>query len=418
MDMEYNISQELRTPIKRIKNLTLTSPTFQFLPPNLYPSLDQLDIQMTDKGYSRKLTTNVLEELNARATSVLANTTNTTHSSPAQSHRNPGKRFSAAHHRKFGKMELISSHYAATRRFSPQAASLPPRPTTRSIQRLPNPSHQADALDQKRVPDEVLSSVTKRRRTLLGAEEVPNPPPLSPLAPPLLMQPCIESRPQMNYVASSIDEIDSSPIRKISPSKGSLNLNELLHDYTTKTTDISPTRALRPAHHSAAVPVRATADALTVEHQFLKPRPILRAAGPAQAQVRLRMSLLELAGVKHSGSPATKLAKASSHSCLPTNHSKTNIPVLTKRPSVPRFDTSRPPSRRGSAAAKPNITIPQPFLLYNKPTIASSQKSIDCDRKEPSRSLKHKALASSLPPQKRTESRFLRFFSKTERSAR
>lgn len=414
MDMEYNISQELRTPIKRIKNLTLTSPTFQFLPPNLYPSLDKLDTQMTDKGYSRKLTTNVLEELNARATSVLANTTNTSHSSPAHPHRNQGKRFSAAHHRKFGKMELISSHYAATRCFDQQAATLPPRPTTRSVQRLPNPTHQADALDPKRVPDEVLSSVTKRRRTLLGAEEVPHPPPLSPLAPPLLLQPCIESRPQMNYVASPIDEIDSSPIRKISPSKGSLNLNELLHDYTTKTTDISPTRALLPAHQATTAPVRATADALTIEHQFLKPRPILRAAGPAQAQVRQRMSLLELAGVKHS----TKLSKTSSHSSLPTNHSKTNIPVLTKRPSVPRFDTSRPQSRRGSTATKPNITIPQPFLLYNKPTIASSQKSIDSDRKEPSRSLKHKALASSLPPQKRTESRFLRFFGKTERSAR
>ncbi|CAH2351283.1 hypothetical protein CLIB1423_03S02784 [[Candida] railenensis] len=492
MDVDFNVSQELNTPIKKIKNLTLTSP-FQFSPPNLYPSLDDLGTEMSNKGYSRKLTNNVLDELNARASEIsryikqpLTNTTNIG-SSPTAQRR---KRYSGIHRQKFNKMDSISSHYAAGRQHQqlhehsqvvhqhqlPYHAVSHTSPPPMKRTEMYSPNRMRLDSEDKREPDEIMSSVTKRRRTLHGPEEVL----------PSLTQPghnqstAIDLEPDMHDVSSPF-ELNSSPIRKISPSKGSMNLNELLNDFTTKTNDISPTRLPMPVasrnqlmrsptikassttvrNLSTTSPVQppqaaaASAQPKFMERQFLKPKPILRPQPlGSNSPSRVRVSSLEMAGVKssssnsisslskkpstvslnvptshtalkapHGGSGIPVLSRKSSHSTLnhinnptptlqkktsiPTLQKKTSIPKLASKPSIPRFDSLHPKPSPSSHST----TTPQPFSLYNRPTISSSQKSIETSAPHSTSTsqLKHKMSSSSLQPQKRTESRFSRF---------
>jgi len=128
INKSYNTSFELSTPIRKIKYLTLNSPKSGNKSP-IYPNLDDIVISppdkenyhartnvassMLNKGYSKKLTNNVLAELNSRANeiskSIKSPPPDLGHRS-VQQRRN--KRYSGIHWSKFNKMESISDHYS------------------------------------------------------------------------------------------------------------------------------------------------------------------------------------------------------------------------------------------------------------------------------------------------------------------
>ncbi|CAK7916265.1 hypothetical protein CAAN1_26S00342 [[Candida] anglica] len=499
-----NISAELSTPIKRIKNLHITSPTFQFAPKNLYPTLNDLDTEMANKGYSRRLTNNVLDELDARASEIsrymspLNNSTNIMspgHSSGASASCSGSgsgagaaaarrKRYSGVHRDRFNKMDSISSHYAASRDHHvrrPTTTTTPGSCTPSGVQveaQTPHPMIRNEVhhqniptkmdIDDKREPEEIVSSVTKRRRTLHGPEEVipvsvlQSSPTTSAVPHPILHPP--SPCPQTKASVSPVHSINSSPIRKISPSKGSMNLNQLLNN-TASSASASTYSSAAPTYSSASMSASASASAST-RREFLKPRPVLKPHAQPQSPGRVRISSLEMAGVKSTSnasinsfikapSPpsssttpqlhkkpsytslgshpslhrktsipvmnnsATSSTSTSSHMpapSIPTLKKKTSIPTLQKKPSIPTLSRKSSHSTLAdthfSHQFTPHVTTPKPFSLYNKPTISSSQKSIDkqttAHPAAPARSLKHKSSNSSLPPTKRTESRFSR----------
>lgn len=147
-NQSFNVSFELNTPIKRIQHLTLNSPSMNT---SIYPNLDDItsgpssngmenmsvlststtlpsaieedehkenlnsfnELSMTsnmlNKGYSKKLTTNVLDELNLRANEI-SQLTKSPPPQKAEVIRN--KRYSGAHRAKFNSMEPISQHFS------------------------------------------------------------------------------------------------------------------------------------------------------------------------------------------------------------------------------------------------------------------------------------------------------------------
>lgn len=413
----------MNTPIKKIRDLTLNSPssrhqldlhlhgTSAFNNNNsnsnsIYPSLDDIQTSptaaaMLQKGYSQKITNNVLSELNSRAQQLLGSppqisqlndySSNDSSSNNVLNRRN--KRYSTIHMNKFTQMDSINQHYSVHMK-------------TPSPQKSESPSS-----------GEVEESATKRRRTLNGSDQI--------VAVPVMQkEPTVEN--------------NSSPNRKISPSKGSRDLNSILRRKTTETG--SPNK-----------------------EAFARPYP------PSN---KLRQSSLEMAGVIHASSPSQhqqklgdppclykkrsipQLQKKSSHptlnrkSSIPTLNKKSSIPSLQKKSSIPNFsgspspnmssmyfarlpvnDMPPPPPPHGSHLPalnkKPSftqtnkntprltrispsksipssvssksvdsralqnstnlptmiksksVTIPQPFSLYDKPTVSSSLKSLN-----------------------------------------
>lgn len=473
---EPNSSFELSTPIKKIRNLTLNLPN-RFTSPNrpgnspIYPSLTDITSSMelsnnvsTDmasnmigRGYSKTITNKVLNELNMRATEISLSicaqqTAPTLAPNPTERRK---KRYSGIHRSKFNKMDSISSHYAASRTHNDR---LPVKTALESeFKRSQNVMDVEDQSNDagKRNSTIDISSINKRRRTLNGPEEVlhfqqqqqqklvrkvtppQHPGALSspirhseePMRTQLLPAPVLENTPSLQAGRSSpVREDRLSPARKISPSKGSMNLNGLL---TSPESDNM---------HLDSSPKQRT---------FLKPTLPVH---------KRRPSLLELAGVKSTNTPSlqhktsipklqhktsnSRLTKKPSLSDVNYNNAVTSIPKLSKKPSIPTLERKPPipgvdrkpsiptlnkkpsstglnsgnsvASSYGSASTsylktsvlhkkpssssisattqKPRIyrdassssissthskvTVPQPFSLYNRPTILSSQKSM------------------------------------------
>ncbi|EEQ46165.1 hypothetical protein MG5_04082 [Candida albicans P57072] len=412
----------MNTPIKKIRDLTLNSPssghqldlhlhdTSTFYSNSIYPSLDDIQTSptaatMLQKGYSQKITNNVLSELNSRAQQLLgspppisrSNNYSNGDSSSNKVMNRRNKRYSTIHMNKFTQMDSINQHYSVHMK-------------TPSPQKSESPSS-----------GEMEESATKRRRTLNGSDQI--------VAVPVIQK-------------ETTVENDSSPNRKISPSKGSRDLNSILRRKTTETG--SPNK-----------------------ENFVKPYP------PTN---KLRQSSLEMAGVVHTSSPSQhqqqqqqkladppclykkrsipQLQKKSSHptlnrkSSIPTLNKKSSIPSLQRKSSIPSFSgtpspnmpsmyfahspvNSMPPpppphgshlpalnkkpsftqtnkntprltrvspsksipssvsSRSVDSRALQNstnlptmtksksVTIPQPFSLYDKPTVSSSLKSLN-----------------------------------------
>lgn len=432
----------LNTPIKKIKNLSLHSPK----PPSpvRYPSMSDFTVEdpifhnMVDKGYLKTISNKVLLELDTRA-SEISNRLNS-NVSHAVSAATKKKRYSGIHRPLFSKMELISSHYAASRGTET------------------SPSH------------DFPSSATKKRRTLNGPEEIFGKENESPtrkpqrcgegetaqqsqrkagftlLAPSLGMTPSLapDTAPSLAPVTGNINSLRSSPIRmdtredlarpasrmsrlpsrnmelpsrsgdlssspgkftKISPSKGSMNLNSLLHG------------------DEFAKPVKIRQSSLQMAGvSNLQKQPSISnlQKKPSIPQLQKKSSIPQLQ--KKPSIP--QLQKKPS---IPQLQKKTLIPQLQKKPSIPQFNTKpvaqvssqfsshslstntfqkplKPVSKiqslpRDSArdttrdtsgyisrdrssvslnrkASNSNITIPKPFSLYDRPTISSSQKSL------------------------------------------
>ncbi|KAK6200049.1 uncharacterized protein RJT21DRAFT_5168 [Scheffersomyces amazonensis] len=396
MDSNY---VSLNTPIKRIKNLTLNSPfeSPQHLQSSpIYPNLDDIMVSpsqqqrntnngyntnvnsiMTNKGYSQKLTNNVLSELNMRANQLSSMITSPTSESinavklsvTRRSNSKKYKRYSGIHRGLQNTMESISSHYsvAAKGHRSISGSSM--------TDKSPNKSPTSTPMDTN--SNEELESSTKRRRTLNGPDEVARFVPTFKLAHPdstneinhkpsksstlnmtnnsNLTQP-ISSSNNLNSTTSTSN--NSSPLRKISPSKKFMNLNALLSDNGS---DVSLTQS-NPTEIDML-------NGSPNKDKFLKPYP------PSN---KLRPSALELAGVIPSSHSQTNIH--------PTLNKKSSIPQLQKKHSIPNLNPNTIPSLNKKSSIpqlQKKSSIPQ---LQKKPSIPQLQKkpSIPQLQKKPS----------------------------------
>ncbi|KAG7666303.1 uncharacterized protein J8A68_000158 [[Candida] subhashii] len=355
--MEMDIDQappeliSMNTPIKKIKNLRLDSSP-------IYPNINEFisttattsgtttttnnssnysqqhgfhecpgsptTNSMLNKGYSQRLTSTVLEELNSRANEICNNILSPPDSSVSLSSRNPrrqnngggdsrrSKRYSGIHFTRFKQMESITNHYSVNNE---------PSAVTREV-RTPSP--------QKGTEQD--GSITKRRRTLNGNDEI--------VAIPTMSKPTE----------------DPSIFRKISPSKGSVNLNSMLNDRRQTTDTGSPNKGNNLNH--------------------------------IMPSLKSRQSSLELAGIKQPLVPGSSIQRKSSIPCLQQPQQsqslvkkssmsqlpKPSIPTLQKKPSISTLQKNPSSSIQG-LQKKPSIpqlqrksSIPQ---LQKKPSIPS-----------------------------------------------
>lgn len=346
-----NPEPSLNTPIKRIQNLTLNSPTSP-----LYPCIDDIfgtssDVQtrtgsgmfessnsygnderfspvassMLDRGYSKKITNNVLLELNSRASQIsqlLKSPTTSARSADTPATRR-AKRYSGIHHTKFQQMDSISQHYSVHVQSSKQKS-----PSRQQNSNNINNLNNTTSMNMK--DEEMPESSSKRRRTLTGIEPIMNP----------------------LTLASSPDKLNSSPIRKISPSKKSMNLHSLLSE--PETLHNSTYQSSNTTLHSS--PIR--------EKGFVKPFP------PSN---KLRISSLQMAGVgtpqlqKKSSIP--QLQKKLSNSQL---QKTTSIPQLHKKPSIPNLLKKSSTTNLQQKPSISNLHRPEQNYLQPKLTKKSS----------------------------------------------
>lgn len=427
----------LNTPISRIKNLRITSP--KDIPvegdcasgSGLDVVQDRLILQaMIEKGYSQKITNNVLQELNARANDIaLQFKLPSTKDAMLQRRR---KRFSGIHRAGFNKMESILDHYS-----------------------VKGAHEQKDPM-----------TVTKKRRTLTGIELSSSP----VKSPP-------RSSPRDNTMSSSPNkELDSSPTRRISPSKKSFNLNGLLKGPSDRTdlllnsntskhniglppkikTDVCPkltpprpseVRLTKlPSHKSLASQKTAfpnTERTRSVEPSTNRDRRYASSGSTTTSTVNNTPSMRHHTKTSNIGSsrpvstsstssrqkteasseswakpfakptlikmnmPSVRLVSSSgtqggTREDLRSRHDNTQNSLLRKSATQERLTKSLSQSsipRQSSMSSmsstrllndnkKPNYTIPKPFSLYNKPTISSSQKAISRSQRSLSSLLK------------------------------
>ncbi|KAK6458848.1 uncharacterized protein RJT20DRAFT_132005 [Scheffersomyces xylosifermentans] len=328
--MEYPSKEpSLNTPIKRIQNLTLNSPSSP-----LYPSLDDIIItspsqtvvtSMLERGYSQKITNNVLQELNSRANEI----SNLITSPPSNSNMSSrtatsrrSKRYSGIHHHKFQQMESISHHYSVHEMPTEKSPVKTVLNSNLNNNLNSNFNSHGTTMDpgSKRSSPTVAQSSTKRRRTLNGPEEVLN------------------SQQGSLQLSSSPDKTLSSPIRKISPSKKSMNLHSILtgnEDSVDNSALSSPTK----------------------EKEFAKPYP------PSS---KFRASSLQMAGVH-----TPQLQKKSS---IPQLQKKSSIPNLQKKPSSSNLQTKPLLSNLQKKPSIPNLqSRPSIPNLQQKSSISNLQ---------------------------------------------
>lgn len=455
----------LSTPIKKIRNLTLVSPK----PPSpvRYPSMSDFPIpsdfssthyptsnftsnfagnfndylrteeiksdpifqNMVDKGYSQTISNKVLRELDSRANEI-SSRLGPTPLAAAISAQKKKKRYSGIHRPLFSKMESISSHYAASR------------------------SHP-DSSPAKDFP----SSATKKRRTLNGPEEIfgnkENESPTrktgsrpayarnshqtsqtshsshSQIPFLSLKAPVLGAAPSLaparsgggNVLLSSPIRPEASPSReisglnlsspskfnKISPSKGSMNLNLLLH---------GDDEFVKPAPKIRQSSLQMAGVYLGDGHSLQK-KPSIPSLQkkPSIPSLQKKSSIPSLQKKPSIPSLQKKPSTPSLQKTLsiPSLHKKLSIPSLQKKPSnstlqkkpmlppsykpgsislqtpatplkhsVPTFAKPTHPSsqslrtlqKKPSASTLNKVTVPQPFSLYDRPTISSSQKSL------------------------------------------
>lgn len=172
------------------QNRAPTSSTFNFSPSkqeqsssSLYPNLCHLNNNNNNNshnnkgaaflsneceklGYSNKLSTNVLSELDQRASSKL------TSSSPAKPMQSPRQR-GLQNSNRFNRLESISSHYAVIRHQQNNHHSQhQPNTINEDMMEIEKENIPAYDPNSKRSMDSHLSSISKRRRTELGSKKV------------------------------------------------------------------------------------------------------------------------------------------------------------------------------------------------------------------------------------------------------
>lgn len=456
--MNYTQTVSMNTPIKRIRNLTLHSPPSRTHHhsenkhsrsnsnsnsngQSLYPNMDDIQTSptlstMLQKGYSQRLTNNVLSELNSRAEEIsqlmgsplrsndqqqqqsLFNSNTSGSTNQVMNRRN--KRYSGIHFNKFKQMESINQHYSVhTKTPSPQktnyASSASSHTRSSSRDAFQNNNHVLE------------ESASKRRRTLNGNDEI--------IAIPILQKK--ETTIKETY--------SSSPIRKISPSKGSRNLNSMLRQ-TTETGSPNKDEFVKPYPPSFKLRQSSLemAGVLQPLQQRQQQQQLSKFVKPMVPSLQNKSSIPTLnkkpsiptLNKKPSIPTLNKkpsLPSLQKNSSIPTLNRKSSIPTLQKKTSMstlnrsyttplsppesiaslPQFDTSTnkniphlsrvSPSRSISTSSSArsinshvlynstnlnntthiaipkskSVTIPQPFSLYNKPTVSSSQKSLN-----------------------------------------
>lgn len=439
----------LNTPIKKIRALKLSLPRLPGSPVR-YPSMSDIPApqgsmfeNMVDRGYSQTFSNSVLQELNLRAQQISGHI----ELPPKPVQRK--KRYLGAHKPLFQKMESIGSHYAAQRQ----------------LQRS-SPAKEASASAKKKRrtlngPEELFGDMDKENELPLRRKD-PNErmPPTERLeSRPTLAPPRLDSSPFKMEVSriprldkspepgtfSQNDQIDHSPVRngsplafnKISPSKGHMNLNSLL--------------------------LEDSSTLASLDFCFAKPLPkqrqtSLQMAGVAPGTIQKKPSVNNLQKKPSIPSLQKKSLMASLHSnssfksLIPSLQPRPSIPDLQKKPSFSNLQKSKTPdlSKKASYSSlrssnislrpsetilrqkpslsnlqkKPsssnlksnipssrNVTIPQPFSLYDKPTISSSQKSLTRD--EATRSASRMSISSmNSEVSQRSLSKFQRFKSR------
>ncbi|QRG39665.1 hypothetical protein FDK38_004115 [Candidozyma auris] len=378
-------------------------PNTDFSPPQA-----SISKNMQNKGYSQTFSSTVLRELDMRAQQISGHLD----PSPVHKHRSRAKRYSNVHKPMFQKMESISCHYAASRQ----------------IQRT-SPAKEGAA----------ASSATKKRRTLNGPEEVfgdlekENESPLRrkgeridetgpesvvlghnmpSLAPPSDFPSGESSRgpfsgsPELRPTELSSPERTAqkeSPSRfsRISPSKGHMNLNSLLHEQPKDTRmdveDVDNSEVFAkplPKQRQTSLQMAGVTGSRPLHKKPSVPSLQKR---PSSSNLQSRPSSSSL----HKKPSASNLKQSSAPSTL---HKKPSVPRLQSKSSIPNLrqsdssipptlqhksshssfqkpiaPPSKPPASSSSHPQKPqgrNFTIPQPFSLYDRPTISSSQKSL------------------------------------------
>lgn len=353
----------LATPIKKIRELSIHSPedgnsapSFGFfssanrnnskefinrqdslslsrqesMSPVRYPSmsdftvkpvpLEQISQSMLDRGYSRTLSNKVLRELDNRANEISrqVSTDQSTATRPSSANL---KRYSHFHKPLYKKMEGVSSQYATAR----------------------TGSHNKS--------NDLLSSASKKRRTLNGPEEIfaaekENESPTRRKesknnGTPTLSTPFMGAVPTLSADTSSKPTpLMSSPYRDLDASP-----------YISSASQISPTRTLDPGSQSSSptkfTRISPSKGSLNLNKLIQDDFEFAKPAGP----VKVRQSSLQMAGVV----PSTGL---------------NGIPSLQKKPSTSSLQKkSSMSSLRSSSSSK----------LEKKPSIGNLQRgSLTC----------------------------------------
>lgn len=456
-----NLDSALNTPIKRIKGLKITSPS-----PCEKNDENRMDIAnyMVERGYSQRLTNNVLEELNSRALEISQKIKLPPPMSGDNSGRTSIKRFSRIHRNRFNQMDSISKHYSVTcKNSTPENA--------RTLNKVTDTSTKNE-LGKRSVSINGLHSETKRRRTLTEKDL-----PLKPLhnadsansnskknnnyndthnhkqdthnnnhniennknvlGMNTMKKSPIKFTPTLSYRVPSVSPVNKSPqvsptrsfsvhpkksvvdlkglkselrstsqhllkedpigllarstatsVPKISPSKRTYNLNELLSEnkstsnHTTSATiskskipqlskskketdtrsaSFRATDALpaNPRHSVNRIeqPQRASLKKSVLTRSFKEEQQVMRK--PLAPSISLNSKAKVLSG-------PSPIKKSDTYSSLGAQ----KVPI--NRSSSHQQITSKLTEK----SDRPNYTIPQPFALYERQTISSSQKSL------------------------------------------
>lgn len=356
--MQDGYSSMLTTPIKKIRELSIHSPDDdagagsssyfssvnrnnnkeynlkpealafsrqESMSPIRYPSmsdftvkpvpLEQISQSMLDRGYSRTLSNKVLRELDNRANEI-SRQVSTGQSATTRPSSAKLKRYSQFHKPVFKKMESISSHYAATR---------------------------SSSINQS---NELLSSASKKRRTLNGPEEIfavekENESPTRRKESKTngtanLSTPFMGAVPTLTAdLTSEATPLMSSPYRDMDASP-----------YISSAAQISPTRTLDPGSQSSSptkfTRISPSKGSMNLKGLLLDDFEFAKPAGP----VKIRQSSLQMAGVV----PSTGL------NGIPSLQKKASTSSLQKKSSMS--------SLQSSSSSK----------LQNKPSIGNLQR--------------------------------------------
>lgn len=407
---------ELNTPIKKIKNLSIASPDIKRI--------------MVEKGYSNSISDKVLNEMNIK----LSQSGHQYGSSPMSDNEihidnvdmdeldrleNQENKFNHIHKDYFNKMESIMNHYSIKRDTSELLNSKKKRRTLTGIEESPvhPPNHyQADSpyrppsrnprgqhprlmrskLSPTKIPNMSLSSVNNSFNS--PHHLPPNPLPNSEN----------NGSPIQRSEHTNLLPIRASPSR-ISPSRKSYNINGML------TRKISVPRSRSPSRDS---PTRPNASN-TSNNDFKQPKNFHKINSqptaipkltPNQPSLQKKSSIPTL---NHSNLPKkpsipsfNTLQKKSSiptlqkKSSIPTLQSKPSIPTLQSKPSIPTLKTKSSIPTLNSLQKKPSIpTLPQTNSLNKKPSTTSLRPPAPLLSRPSSSSLKppmHQSNSNSL----------------------
>ncbi|KAI3403355.2 hypothetical protein KGF56_003943 [Candida oxycetoniae] len=361
----------LNTPIKKIQNLSINSssppppPPPPALPPCRYSDMEDTltsptATTMYNKGYSHKLTNNVLSELSNRAEQI-SYELNPSPNIPDETAKRRNKRYTSLHS-KYKQSDSISHHYSV---------------------------HQPG----------------KRRRTLNENNEI------------VAIAGEKSQVEERKEITRKISPTKISP-SKISPSKASFNLHSLLVTETgspNKLEVLNSNRNVPILQRKSSIPILQRKSSIPT----LKPIPApsgVSAVSIPQLQRKSSIPTLQrkssIPTLQRKSSIPTlqkeSLKDFSSHTSFPRNSSiqPPHLPLspvcAAMRPPVKTTTTTTNLSRMSPSKSlssmkqekaqhssrvhqntiikSKSITIPQPFSLYDKPTISSSQRSLETRR--------------------------------------